>query len=83
MKYEKPKCDCREELYIYSWREREDYYKITKDGRMSSKPFIIGTDHANPSHWGFLECLKCGNKYEIDWNKNIFNGKYLRGELIL
>ncbi|HDR6957837.1 MULTISPECIES: hypothetical protein [Bacillus cereus group] len=80
-KYEKPMCDCGEELVFQVEEYAEVTYKIKKDGKLSKirkfKPIGMSVNY------GRLHCQKCGNSYEYDYDlEGEEKHKYKRKELI-
>lgn len=66
MKYEKPKCDCGEELVIWKSYLVLKKWTIKKNGKMSKYPIIMDE---NSESGLTLKCLKCDKEYwyqEID-----------------
>ncbi|EOO44222.1 hypothetical protein CN553_12710 [Bacillus cereus] len=79
--YEKPMCDCGEELVFQVEEYVSATYKIKKDGRLSKKRKYEPT--GTLVNWGRLYCQKCGNSYEYDYDlKGEEKLKYKRKELI-
>ena len=79
MKYEKPKCECGEELVFEKELVYTQYYKITKDGKIYEKPFQK-TDCYRTGSIGILICLKCGNEYE--WTMQKEDSQIIRHKFI-
>ncbi|MFW9879634.1 MAG: hypothetical protein ACFFG0_41695 [Candidatus Thorarchaeota archaeon] len=79
-KYQKPKCDCGEELILKEEVIYLESRKINANGeasKRSSKDFFYGGH--NGVSW--LECPKCRNEYNIDMHLGgKHEGKYFRGE---
>ncbi|WP_199426949.1 hypothetical protein [Thermaerobacillus caldiproteolyticus] len=76
MIYEKPKCDCGEELIYYECRSTEYLFKIRKDGEIYKKPFSNSGDHFEYSG---LKCVKCDICYHPELSSD---GKLIRGERV-
>jgi hypothetical protein len=81
MTYQKPICDCGEELVLQVNAVVEVEYKINKDGRLSKKR--KQNSGLQEQGWGWLYCYKCGNHYDYNYS---FRGeeafKFKREELI-
>lgn len=79
--YQKPICDCGEELILQIDEVVEVEYRIKKDGTLSKRGTKTGTIAA--ANWGRLYCPKCENLYDYNYN---FRGedafKYKREELL-
>lgn len=81
VKYEKPKCDCGEDLVVHYVDYVQYEQKIKKDGTLYKKKDVMG-DNVRHSV-DILYCKKCMNSYESDWDlygENAF--KYKRGNLL-
>jgi hypothetical protein len=74
MKYEKPKCNCGEELIYVTTAVYQVDYKITNNGVRYIYPFYKGSSYTDGC--AELRCQKCGNRYESDFqNHKIYCGK--------
>ena len=74
MKYEKPKCECGEELIILEHTmHTTNNRKIKTDGRLAERNF---GETATEVHAVELNCPSCCNSYEIEFDKG---GRVLRG----
>lgn len=65
MTYQKPICDCGEELVFHCIESGDVEYKIKKDGTLVKKGKSIGIRQQD--NWGCLFCPKCLNTYEYNY----------------
>lgn len=71
MKYEKPKCDCGEELVVSRDKYITVQFKINKSGTEAQKPFYQTKLGFNEEGFIALVCPKCNTAYNfiVDHNR--------------
>lgn len=76
MSYEKPECDCGEDLIYFSQHFYDIRRKIRKDGQLYKYRNLF-------AHGGFMHerliCEKCSDAYEVDMDSK---GRIFKGEKI-
>ncbi|QVK19721.1 hypothetical protein KHQ81_15855 (plasmid) [Mycoplasmatota bacterium] len=60
-KYQKPVCDCGEELVYINNQFKQTRRRVTKDGKISKN--ILGTHYNSTDDPEYLCCLECGKTY--------------------
>lgn len=81
MAYQKPMCECGEELVYEVEKIVTLQYKIKKDGRRYAKPIIDRyASNGYTDGFGRLVCPECSAKYE--YNMFFKDGRFIRDEQI-
>lgn len=75
MAYEKPKCECGEDLYHWSQPIYTRIVAITKRGKFSK---IEDLEYQHANTWDRLKCLECYSEYWIDYDEK---DRVIRGEV--
>lgn len=75
MAYEKPKCECESELFLYTQSLYGNITKVTKQGKLFKNPYSYyergGVDAR-------LRCNECWREYEIEHDSK---GRIIRGDV--
>lgn len=79
MKYQNPKCECGEELIIYSEYIVLEETAIANAGKESKRPFASTDTAVGDSGCKRLECNNSRSYYEIYFDKD---GRITRGKLL-
>ncbi|WP_064199050.1 hypothetical protein [Brevibacillus brevis] len=78
MAYEKPRCDCGEELFHFDQVVYSEERGIRRDGKLKAKVLFRGIEGSYSAHGAFLYCNHCRNQYDYDFDEK---DRIIRDEL--
>ncbi|MED0676971.1 hypothetical protein ABEV55_12300 [Aneurinibacillus thermoaerophilus] len=75
MAYQKPTCECGEELIYWTQKGYTEESKILKSGKIAKRPYhVYGNEMLV---WDRLKCNRCYGEYHIEHDSS---GRVIRGE---